>query len=153
MVSGFDAEVNVLIVGAGPAGSSLSLFLCKENIPHLIIDKAIFPRDKICGDALSGKVIDVLKKLDENFLQEIYSNENQFIGSYGVKFAAPNGKFIDIPFKKNLAELSNAPGFISKRIHFDNYLFQKIDRSVATVMENCSVKELNYVSGGVECCL
>jgi len=146
-------EVNVLIVGAGPAGSSLSLFLCKEKIPHLIIDKAIFPRDKICGDALSGKVIDVFKKLDEKFLEEIYSAENQFIGSYGVTFAAPNGNSIDIPFKKNLNALAHPPGFISKRLHFDNFLFQKIDRNIATVLENCSIKDLEVVEGGVKCVL
>lgn len=151
MASAYNMEVNVLIVGAGPAGSTLSLFLCRKNIPHLIIDKAIFPRDKVCGDALSGKVMDVLRKLDENMLQEIYSSENIFTGSYGVKFAAPNGNAIDIPFKKNLESLPQAPGFISKRMHFDNFLFQKIDRSIATVMENCTVKEMNRADGGIAC--
>lgn len=153
MASEYNMEVNALIVGAGPAGSSLSLFLCKEKIPHLIIDKAIFPRDKVCGDALSGKVVDVLKKLDEKFLDEIYSAENQFTGSYGVKFAAPNGNVIDIPFKKNLDSLAHAPGFISKRLHFDDFLFQKIDRNIATVLEGCSIKSLKRVEGGVECLL
>jgi menaquinone-9 beta-reductase len=146
-------EVNVLIVGAGPAGSSLSLFLCKEKIPHVIIDKAVFPRDKICGDALSGKVIDVLRKLDAGYLQEIYSGKDQFLGSYGVKFAAPNGKFIDIPFKKNLGSLAHPPGFISKRVDFDNFLFQKIDRSVARVLEGCAIKDLKRTDEGVDCLL
>jgi geranylgeranyl reductase family protein len=146
-------EVNVLIVGAGPAGSSASLFLCKKKIPHLIIDKAVFPRDKVCGDALSGKVVDVLNKLDPQLTDEICSSENNFTGSYGVKFAAPNGKFIDIPFKKNLDALLLPPGFISRRIHFDHWLFQKIDHSIATVFENCSVKDLKIRNGGAECLL
>jgi geranylgeranyl reductase family protein len=146
-------EVNVLIAGAGPAGTSLSMFLSANKIPHLIIDKAIFPRDKVCGDALSGKVVDVLKKLDKNFTAEINSDQESFTGSYGVKFAAPNGKFIDIPFKKDLSALPNAPGFISKRMHFDHYLFKKIDRKYATVMENCTIKELERKNSGVECTL
>lgn len=153
MVSAVNVEANALIVGAGPAGSTLSLFLAKEKIPHLIIDKAKFPRDKVCGDALSGKVADVLKKLDPDFLREIYSDENHFTGSYGVKFAAPNGNFIDIPFKKNLELLNHAPGFISKRLHFDDFLFRKIDTTAATVMENCSLKKAEPVEGGLKCTL
>jgi menaquinone-9 beta-reductase len=146
-------KVNVLIAGAGPAGTALSLFLCKEKIPHLIIDKAVFPRDKVCGDALSGKVVDVLRKLDQKILNELYSDENHFTGSYGVKFAAPNGSFIDIPFKKNLESLAHPPGFISKRLDFDDFLFRQIDRSVATVWEGCSIKTMKYSSDGVECIL
>lgn len=143
----------MLIVGAGPAGSSLSLFLCKEKIPHLLIDKAVFPRDKVCGDALSGKVIDVLKKLNPDLLNGIYEGEDVFTGSYGVKFAAPNGKFIDIPFKKNLASLTNPPGFIVKRVHFDEFLFRQIDESVATIFQGCLIKELKSVEGGMDCLL
>ena len=153
MASAYNMEVNVLIAGAGPAGSSLSMFLSAKKIPHLIIDKAIFPRDKVCGDALSGKVLDVMKKLDKNFSAEMNSSEKIFIGSYGVKFAAPNGKFIDIPFKKDLSALTTAPGFISKRIHFDDYLFRKIDRNYATVIEDCQIKDLERKNGGVECTL
>jgi geranylgeranyl reductase family protein len=153
MVSGYNMDVNVLIAGAGPAGTSMSLFLSRKKIPHLIIDKAIFPRDKICGDALSGKVMDVLKKLDGNIPAEIDSSKENFTGSYGVKFAAPNGKFIDIPFKKDLSALAQPPGFISKRVDFDHYLFRKIDRNYATVMENCAVKDLIKKNTGVECLL
>src|SRR5436190_22064458 len=108
----FDSEVDVLIAGAGPAGATTSLFLCKEKIPHVIIDKASFPRDKICGDALSGKVVDVLKRLDEKLLQEVYDKPSSFLGSYGVTFGAPNGNTVDVPFKANLSLMANAPGFL-----------------------------------------
>src|SRR6185295_2959861 len=96
----FDSKVDVIIAGAGPAGATTSLFLCKEKIPHLIIDKATFPRDKICGDALSGKVTDVLRRLDGKIVEQIIPDTN-YVGSYGVKFASPNGNFVDIPFKAN----------------------------------------------------
>ena len=132
----------VVIAGAGPSGVVTSLFLSKYGIPHIILDKAVFPRDKICGDALSGKVVDTLRKLDENFLTELGMKKDQFLGSYGVKFAAPNGNSVNIPFAPDFSKLKSAPGFISKRIHFDHFLFQKIDRSFATVMENAEIKEL-----------
>ncbi len=47
-------EFDVLIVGAGPAGSNAAISY-KELNPSLrvgLIDKAIFPRDKSCGDAI-----------------------------------------------------------------------------------------------------
>jgi len=141
-------STDIIIVGAGPAGATASLFLCKSGVKHIIADKAKFPRDKICGDALSGKVMNVLKKLNLNYAQEIYNNTENFIGSYGVKFAAPNGKCIDIPFKKDLEAHKNAAGFISKRINFDNFLFSKIDEEFATILQNHQLKKIEKVSDG-----
>ncbi len=141
---------DIIIAGAGPAGAATSLFLCKNKIPHIIIDKAKFPRDKICGDALSGKVVEVMQKLNPALLDKLYNDKNLFLGSYGVKFAAPNSRFIDIPFKIDLSQLKNAPGFIAKRIHFDNFLFQQIDRQYATVIEGATIKDIQYTIKGVD---
>lgn len=113
-----------IIVGAGPSGTAASLFLAKNNIPSLLIDQADFPRDKICGDALSGKVIDSVKKLDHNFAKEL----NVFshgLPSWGVQFIAPSGKSLKIPFKQNYDSNSPSPGLISKRIDFDYWWFKK----------------------------
>jgi geranylgeranyl reductase family protein len=151
MASAYNMEVNVLIAGAGPAGSTLSLYLCKQQLPHLIIDKSVFPRDKICGDALSGKSVEVLNNLDAQFIKELEIHKNNFLGSYGVKFVSPNSAFIDIPFKKNLSDLKSAPGFISKRVVFDNFLFKNIDRNIATVFENCQLEDVQYENNGLVC--
>jgi flavin-dependent dehydrogenase len=48
---------DIIIIGAGPAGTATSLFLANAGIAHTIIEKQSFPRDKICGDALSGKSV------------------------------------------------------------------------------------------------
>ena len=137
-------RTNVVIAGAGPAGITTSLFLCKEKIPHVILEKAEFPRDKICGDALSGKIQDVLKKLDQTSVDGVDMNQFQSLGSYGVKFVAPNGNFVDVPFTTDLKKFLDAPGHVAKRIHFDHFLFKKIDRSVATVLERADVSELKH---------
>ncbi|MEM9821792.1 MAG: FAD-dependent monooxygenase, partial [Bacteroidota bacterium] len=57
-------KTEVCIVGAGPGGAGAALQLAYQNIPSVLIDKATFPRDKICGDALSGKVVTVLNRMD-----------------------------------------------------------------------------------------
>ena len=54
----------IAIIGAGPSGSTCSFFLSKHQIPHVLIDTADFPRDKICGDAISGKALHILRKMD-----------------------------------------------------------------------------------------
>ena len=48
---------DVCVLGAGPGGSTAALHLANKGIPSVLIDKAAFPRDKVCGDALSGKVV------------------------------------------------------------------------------------------------
>jgi geranylgeranyl reductase family protein len=52
----FDA----LIVGAGPAGSYLAYLLAQAGRSVAIIDKASFPRDKVCGGGVSRKALDLL---------------------------------------------------------------------------------------------
>jgi geranylgeranyl reductase family protein len=150
---------SIVIVGAGPAGCATSMFLSKAGIPHTIIDKAVFPRDKVCGDALSGKVVYVLKELNNGLLQEYTENAQSFLPSWGVKFVAPNGKSIDIPFKSDMSKEDHAPGFITKRFDFDNSLFNHLDPKFAhihTSAELIAVKphingiDLTCKIGGIE---
>ena len=44
-------EVDVMIIGAGPAGSVCGYLLKKAGVDCLLVDHATFPRDKICGGA------------------------------------------------------------------------------------------------------
>ncbi|MFN4082482.1 MAG: NAD(P)/FAD-dependent oxidoreductase [Bacteroidia bacterium] len=134
---------DIVIVGAGPGGCAVSLFLSKLHIPHTIIDKAVFPRDKVCGDALSGKVVYVLKQLNENLVMQYQQSNDIFLPSYGVKFVAPNGKSIDIPFKSDLSNEKHAPGFISKRLHHDNELFKSLDKNYANIIEGAELTGLS----------
>ena len=139
-------ETDIVIVGAGPSGCSTSLFLSKLKIPHTILDKAIFPRDKVCGDALSGKVVYVMNQLDEKLMNNYNSDKQKYMDSWGVKFVAPNGKGIDIPFKSDMSNEKYAPGFISKRVDFDHSLFQLLDKNYANIIEGAEV--LDIKTGG-----
>jgi geranylgeranyl reductase family protein len=48
---------DVLVVGAGPAGSSAASFLARRGVDVLLLDKSDFPRDKVCGDGLTPQAI------------------------------------------------------------------------------------------------
>lgn len=54
---------DVIIVGAGPAGSALAYFLAARGLDVLLLDKSTFPRDKTCGDGLSPRALRVLRSM------------------------------------------------------------------------------------------
>ena len=99
-------KTQVIVVGAGPAGAAASIFLSKAEIPHLILEKEKFPRDKVCGDACGGKTAFVLRKADPNWIQEIFQRSAQYMPTHGALFFSPDGKSLSIPFsRKNVVDL------------------------------------------------
>src|SRR5438093_1285007 len=55
--------LDVLIAGAGPAGSMAALVLARHGARVLIVDREIFPRDKLCGDTLNPGALALLASL------------------------------------------------------------------------------------------
>lgn len=121
-------ETKVCIIGAGPAGATTALQLAYMGIPCLVIDKAVFPRDKVCGDGLSGKVLTLLSRIDQGIadrLQQAAFKED----SWGVTFVAANRMGMNIPYKPGYQKLPGEPrGFVCKRLHFDNFLVEELKR-------------------------
>ena len=134
---------DIIIVGAGPAGATASMFLSGAGIRHSLIDKAIFPRDKICGDALSGKVLPVLKKLNPDLIHELLTKNENCIGSKGIVFGAPNGNTLDVPFRAVNSVIDHDPGFVSKRIDFDYSLIQQLNLNIVNSYR--VVKFVNWI--------
>ncbi len=60
-------RTEVLIVGAGPAGSVCGYLLQQAGIPCIVIDRATFPRDKLCGGGLTPKCWKLLDELLPDF--------------------------------------------------------------------------------------
>jgi menaquinone-9 beta-reductase len=142
-------ETDVLIVGAGPAGAAAALALSKKGIPSVIIDKAQFPRDKICGDALSGKVVEALNRIDRSYAIEL-SLHTDFLPSWGVNFYAPGGQMLRVPFGADRSR-QVAPGFIAKRLVFDNWLADKLktDNNIR-LLQQTEVRDYSRTPKGIE---
>src|ERR1044072_9565842 len=118
-------ETGAIIIGAGPAGAGTSFFLSKYGIPHVVIDKEKFPRDKVCGDAWSGKAVMTLTRADAAWQNEILAQPIQ-LPAWGLSFAAPNGKVLEVPLDNGANEEVRLPGFTATRLAFDDFLFRKI---------------------------
>ncbi len=143
-------KVKVLVVGAGPAGIAAGLQLKKEGVESLLVDRARFPRDKICGDAISGKVVELLRKLDPSILSGLEKSSIQ-CASWGVTFVAPNGKALEIPFKKDYQkEDTSPPGFISKRFDFDYFMLERARERGVEVLEAFDAQHFERKNGNWE---
>ena len=121
-------KTDACIVGAGPGGVATALKLSYLGIPSVLIDKATFPRDKVCGDAISGKVSTLLNRLDPHILERFNQRPIQ-AGVWGIKFVAPNRKELDIPFRPGSSRNAEmAPGYVARRYDFDNFLVEEVRR-------------------------
>src|SRR5262245_45601908 len=54
---------DVLIIGAGPAGATAALVLARAGVRVRLLDRAAFPRDKLCGDTINPGTIAALRRL------------------------------------------------------------------------------------------
>lgn len=130
---------DAIIVGGGPAGSAAALYAKHYGLKTIVLDKSNFPRDKICGDALSGKCIRILRELD--LLKEIENLDGADINR--ITFGSPSYKQFDLDLKK-----SNKKGYVIPRLIFDNYLFQKV-KTVSDTKENFTVRNILYEHGKI----
>lgn len=122
-------NTRICIVGAGPAGAATALKLSYMGIPSVLIDKAVFPRDKVCGDALSGKVSTLLNRLDPQLMARFEAKKSIHVPVWGIKFVAPNKREIAIPFDPKFNKTTdNVAGYVSRRMDFDNFLIEEVRR-------------------------
>lgn len=57
------ADADVIVVGAGPAGSSTATYLARSGLDVLLLEKTSFPREKVCGDGLTPRAVRELTAL------------------------------------------------------------------------------------------
>ncbi len=142
-------ETGIAIIGAGPAGSTCALHLAEKGIKCILIDKAIFPRDKICGDAISGNAVYELEKLGASF-PGLFTNFEEKIATSGIKFVAPSGKSLYLKMKKIREGFTHA-GYVSERIHYDQFLLEQVKKdSLIKVMEGIQIHEVVEASNHIQ---
>jgi menaquinone-9 beta-reductase len=142
-------ETEVAIVGAGPAGTTCALHLASKGIKCVLIDKAVFPRDKICGDAISGNAVYELEKLGIDFPKHFSSFEDK-IPTSGIKFIAPSGKSLYLKMKKVREGFTHA-GYVSSRLCYDHFLFEQASKNaLIRILQGVNISEVKSTVDYVE---
>ena len=133
----FDKRYDVAIIGGGPAGATAALYANRVGLKAILIEKSIWPRDKICGDALSGKVVDVLKDLE--ILNDIKKLDGSIINR--IMFGSPKNEICEIDLSKSLNDRHIREGYVIPRKIFDYFLFNKA-KKVVDVLEGFAVQDI-----------
>jgi geranylgeranyl reductase family protein len=136
---------DVIVVGGGPAGCSAASFLARDGYEVLLVDKAEFPRDKVCGDAISPLTLSVLERIG---LRERIQNMNPW-RIHGLALSSPEGKVVRTSLSDG--EETAGHGYVLPRKDFDLALFQHVQALANVhVLEGCVVTDL-VRQGDVAC--
>lgn len=140
-------ETDIAILGAGPAGCACALELSNSGLKVLLIDKAAFPRDKICGDALSPDVVKQLGMISESLAQRFEQHpKKQFIR--GIRMYSPSGNMAELDL--NLEKPGALNGYTMTRLHFDQILAEEVKAQPAiTIWENTEVSAITQQQDGI----
>lgn len=89
-----DKCFDVLVVGSGPAGSIAALVLARGGARVALVDKAVFPRDKACGDLIGPRGVQLLHDLMLDVPQATRVSDMLVVGPTGnrVRLPAPPGR-------------------------------------------------------------
>ncbi len=139
------SQLDVLVAGAGPAGSATATLLARAGFSVLLVDRAAFPRDKACSEYMSPEAVRILARLGvvEN-LEKAGAFPLEGMKVTGPRGATAHGRFALAgyhPFRPT--GLS-----ISRRI-LDHELLAAARAAGAAVLERTRVEELLYDRGGV----
>ena len=97
-------RVGVLVVGAGPAGAAAALTLAGAGHPVTVIDRAVFPRDKCCGDGLTTLALRELESLGLS-----PSAVPNWMTVDSAHLRTPSGRAFDIPLPSEGVYAAVAP--------------------------------------------
>ena len=142
---------DLIIVGGGPAGAAAALYAQRSGLAALLLDKQCFPRDKICGDALSGKAVAILHEL--GLFEEVCNLPGAAIAR--IVFGSPDATAASIDLRRY--DLRDAltgrvlpmEGFVIRRAVFDDFLFAKARAAAVHALEGFAVGALLREGGQV----
>jgi geranylgeranyl reductase family protein len=133
---------DVCVIGAGPAGATAACLLAKEGIDTLLVDRAIFPRDKVCGDGVGPRAVRVLEKLG------LYPSEG-FPGRFrleGVRIGSPNRSILEVSI---MDDPGVGAGYVIPRKRLDGWLLEQAVEKGAVLRDSMEVLQVEKRKGGI----
>ena len=133
-------ETDVLVVGAGPGGSAAAYHLARHGIDVTVVEKAAFPREKVCGDGLTPRSVKAIQDMG------VDTADPGFEKVIGLRTHARRTT-IQLPWP----DLTSFPpyGLVMPREGFDHLLAQRAVKAGARLMERTEAVAPRFVDGYV----
>jgi geranylgeranyl reductase family protein len=121
----------VIVVGAGPSGSTAAYYLAQAGLTVLLLEKSRFPRDKVCGDGLTPRAVKSLVAMGIDV-----SEEAGWLRNKGLRVIG-GGLRLELPWP----ELSSYPGYglVRTRASLDEQLARRAQAAGAKLIEGANV--------------
>ena len=135
-------ETDVLVIGGGPAGSTLAALLAEKGRQVTLLEKDHHPRFHI-GESLLPMTLPILERL--GVLEEVRA-----IGmvKYGAEFVCPESERSSTFYFRNALDKNHPYAFQVRRAEFDEILFRNAARKGARLHEGMRVTEMEMAEGG-----
>ena len=133
----------MLVVGAGPAGSATAFHLARRGVDVLLVDRAEFPREKVCGDGLTPRGVRAIAAMGVD-LQDPGFTRVDALRCYGT-----DGVVLDLPWPR----LRSFPayGVVRTRHDLDDLLLQRAVKAGAMLRQRTEavapIEDGSWVSG------
>ena len=126
-----DDDADVIVVGAGPSGSTAAYYLAQAGLNVLLIEKSRFPRDKVCGDGLTPRAVKSLVAMGVDV-----SEEAGWLRNKGLRVIG-GGLRLELDWP----ELSSWPGYglVRPRSSLDEELARRAQAAGAKLLEGTTV--------------
>jgi geranylgeranyl reductase family protein len=131
---------DVVIIGAGPAGSTAATLLARAGRSVVLIDKAVFPRDKCCGDGLTTLA---LRELEQLGLQPSMVPNWKTVDAAWLR--SPSGREVCVPLPGDGIFAATTP-----RRELDAALLELAVDAGATVLQGHALGTLRQDDSSVE---
>jgi geranylgeranyl reductase family protein len=124
-------DADVIVVGAGPSGSTAAYYLAQAGLDVLLIEKSRFPRDKVCGDGLTPRAVKSLVAMGVDV-----SEEAGWLRNRGLRVIG-GGMRLELDWP----ELGNFPGYglVRTRASLDEQLARRAQAAGAKLLEGITV--------------
>jgi len=139
---------DVIVVGGGPSGSAAAAYNAMNGCRVLLIEREVWPRDKICGDAVGGKSLNHVKELG---VKEMIEQTPHFMVD-SIIFGSTNGNTVKVMLPQDEFEKKMA-GYALPRIQFDYMMFKRatelVIESGGSVIQGFSVTGVEVEDGSI----
>jgi menaquinone-9 beta-reductase len=136
-----ETDVDVAVVGAGPAGSAAAIVLAPAGVRVALIDKAAFPRDKCCGDGLTTGALRLLEELG---VSPLALPSWQEVDAAWVR--SPSGRTIEFPLPRGRGVYAG----VARRTELDAVILDRARDAGAKVHESAALTDARTTTNAIE---